>query len=217
MSNLYQFKGIAGMKQPLELTILGRAGKKVLQKLSKRYFMSQRKLWLFVDFAEMNVPLHSQFDILLKGDNKTLIPSFYRVTVLECLDQFGNQLTAIPEGYKTICRLEFHPRVPAVIDELPSLDTWKSNPSHITLANLAELQLAFADPFVNDLSSLAYFTVLEQMTAKKPVQSVSDFYSLLEKKFKMDKSQADRVLGVFMQMGKIKRTVDNDIELVPAV
>jgi hypothetical protein len=217
MSNLYQFKGIAGMKQPLELTILGRAGKKVLQKLSKRYFMSQRKLWLFVDFAEMNVPLHSQFDILLKGDNKTLIPSFYRVTVLECLDQFGNQLTAIPEGYKTICRLEFHPRVPAVIDELPSLDTWKSNPSHITLANLAELQLAFADPFVNDLSSLAHFTVLEQMTAKKPVQSVSDFYSLLEKKFKMDKSQADRVLGVFMQMGKIKRTVDNDIELVPAV
>ena len=65
MSNLYQFKGIAGMKQPLELTILGRAGKKVLQKLSKRYFMSQRKRWLFVDFAEMNVPLHSQFDILL--------------------------------------------------------------------------------------------------------------------------------------------------------
>lgn len=217
MSNLYQFKGIAGMKQPMELTILGRAGKKVLQKLSKRYFMSQRKRWLFLDFAEMNVPLHSQFDILLKGNNKALIPSFYRVTVLECLDQFGNQLTAIPEGYKTICRFEFHPRVPAVIDELPSLDTWKSNPSHITLANLADLQLALADPVVNDLSSLAYFTVLEQMTVKNPVRSVSDFYSLLEKKFKMDKIQANRVLGVFMQMGKIKRTVDNDIELVPAV
>jgi hypothetical protein len=55
------------------------------------------------------------------------------------------------------------------------------------------------------------------MTAKNPVRSVSDFYSLLEKKFKMDKSQADRILGVFMQMGKIKRTIDNDIELVPAV
>jgi len=217
MSNLYQFKGIAGMKQPMELTILGKAGKKVLQKLSKRYFMSRKKRWLFVDFAEMNVPLNSQFDVLLKGDNKALIPSFYRVTVLECLDQFGNQLTAIPEGYKTICRLEFHPRVPTAIDELPSLDTWKSNPSHITLANHANLQWAFGDLYVNDLSSLAYFTVLEQMTAKNPVRSVSDFYSLLEKKFKMDKSQADRILGVFMQMGKIKRTIDNDIELVPAV
>jgi len=205
------------MKQPMELTILGRAGKKVMQKLSKRYFISRKKRWLFLDFAEMNVPLHSQFDVLLKGDNKALIPSFYRVTVLECIDQFGNQLTAIPEGYKTICRLEFHPRVPAAINELPSFDTWKSNPSHITLANLSDLQLAIADPFVNDLSSLAYFSVLEQMTAKNPVRSVSDFYSLLEKKFKMDKNQADRVLGVFMQMGKIKRTIDNNIELVPAV
>jgi hypothetical protein len=217
MSNLYQFKGIAGMKQPMELTILGRAGKKVLQKLSKRYFLSRKKRWLFVDFAEMNVPLHSQFDVLLKGENKALIPSFNRVTVLECLDQFGNRLTAIPEGYKTICRLEFHPKVPAAIDELPSLDTWKSNPSQIILANLEDLQLAYADPFVNDLSSLAYFTVLEQMTTKNSIRSVSDFYSVLEKKFKMDKGQADRILGVFMQMGKIKRTVGNDIELVPVV
>jgi len=217
MSNLYQFKGASGMKQPTELTILGRAGKKVLQKLSKRHFISRKKRWLFVDFAEMNVPLHSQFDVLLKGDNKALIPSFYKVTLLECIDQFGNQLTAIPEGYKTICRLEFHPKVPATIDELPSLDTWKANPSHITLANHADLQLAFADPFVNDLSYLAYFTVLEQMTTKNPIRSVSDFYSLLEKKFKMDRSQADRILGVFMQMGKVKRTIDNDIELVPAV
>ncbi len=55
------------------------------------------------------------------------------------------------------------------------------------------------------------------MTPNKQVQPVSDFYSFLEKKYKMNKSQADRVLGVFMQMGKIKRTVDNLIELVPAV
>jgi hypothetical protein len=136
---------------------------------------------------------------------------------LECLDQFGNKLTTVPEGYKTICRLEFHPRVPVAIDELPSLETWKSNSSHITLANHADLQWAFTDPYLNDLSSLAYFTFLEQMKPNNQVQSVSDFYSFLEKKYKMNQSQADRVLGVFMQMGKIKRTVDNDIELVPAL
>lgn len=220
MSNLYEFKRYSEMSQPMELTILGKAGKEVLAKLSKRHFVPffpRKKRWLFIDFAEMNIPLNSSFDVLLRGDNKALIPSFYRVTVLECLDQFGNKLTAIPEGYKTICRLEFHPRVPTAIDELPYLSTWGSNPAHITLANHTDLRWAFTDPYVTDLSSLA-FTVLEQMRDKKPPSpSVSDFYSLLEKKYNMNRNQADRVLGVFMQMGKIKFTIDNDIELVPAV
>jgi hypothetical protein len=203
------------MKQAMELTILGKAGKSVLKKLSKRYFVSRRRRWLFLDYAEMDIPLNSSFDVLLRGDNKALIPAFYHVKVVRCLDQFGNELDFIPEGYKTICRLEFRPKVPQVIEQLPSLETWKSNPAHITVANHANVQLAFPGTYQADISLLAYLIILED-TAKH-IQSMSDLHNSLVNKYKMNNSQVDRVIGAFMQMGKIKRTSNNDIELLSTI
>ncbi|HXB08013.1 MAG TPA: hypothetical protein VNW04_12875 [Puia sp.] len=202
----------------MTLTIQGRAEAAILEKLSKEYELNESQRWLFVDYSPQKISLESQFDVLLEGDSKSLVPGIFVVKVLECLDQFGNNLSDIPEGFKTICKLEFFPEVPHKIDTLPSLHTWKHNPNKITLTNHKTINLAISSSYVDDLSRIAYFLILDyRNSANSDIITKSEFYTYLETKFQVNSKHAADILTVFIQLGKIKPINNNHIELLAAV
>ena len=121
------------------LTIQGIAEGTVFKKLSKNYNLAENQRWVFADYAVTTIPLNTQFDVLLEGDAKSLVPGIYVIKVLECLNQFGTNFSEIPAGWKTICKLDFYPEVPNQIDMLPSMGGWEYNPNRITLASLAAM------------------------------------------------------------------------------
>ena len=123
----------------LILTIQGIAEANVFKKLSKNYNLAENQRWVFTDYAVTMIPLGTQFNVLLEGDAKSLVPGIYVIKVLECLNQFGTNFSEIPAGWKTICKLDFYPEVPNKIDMLPSMGGWEFNPNPITLANLAAM------------------------------------------------------------------------------
>jgi len=202
----------------MTLTIQGKAEASILEKLSKEYELSESQRWLFVDYSPNNVSLESQFDVLLEGDSKSLVPGIFVVKVLECLDQFGNNLSEIPEGFKTICKLEFFPEVPHKIDSLPSLDTWRHNPHKITITNHKTINLANSTSYVDDLSRLAYYLIVDYRNSiNTDIITKSEFYTYLETNFHVNAKHAEKILTVFIQLGKIKAITNNRIELLTAV
>jgi len=202
------------------LTIEGKVEAKVLKKLSRNYSLPENQLWVFVDYATTSISLNTQFDTLLEGDDKSLVPGIVVIKIIECLDQFGNSLSEIPEGWKTICKLEFYPVIPPKVDMLPSLSTWQFNPSRITLANHRNVRLNYSESYehFNDIIALAYKSMIYyRFKTHSDIITVKEFYTYLEDILKIDHNKADNILTVFVQTGKIKPINNNRIELLPAV
>lgn len=202
------------------MTIEGKAEADVFIKLSKEYNLTENQRWVFVDYSIATIPINTVFDTLLEGDSKSLVPGIFVIKVLECLDQFGNTLSEIPEGWKTICKLEFYPEVPSKIENLPSMTGWQFNPNRITLANHKDIKLNYSgsDTSFKDVSSFAYLLLTSYLLkSESNVTTVTEFYSYLERTFLIDHNKADNILTVFVQTGKIKPINDDRIELLSAV
>ena len=201
-------------------TIEGKAEAEVFKKLSKEYNLTENQRWVFVDYSIATIPINTVFDTLLEGDSKSLIPGIFVIKVLECLDQFGNSLLEIPEGWKTICKLEFYPEVPYKIDSLPSMSGWQFNRNRITLANHKNIKLNYSGSETNfkEILGFAYLLLNYYHFKNEPsVITVTEFYSYLESSFLIDHTKADNILTYFVQIGKIKPINKDRIELLPAV
>jgi hypothetical protein len=202
------------------LTIQGIADKNVFEKLSKEYHLQENQRWVFVDYATTTIPLNTQFDVLLEGDAKSLIPGVFIIKIIECINQFGSNFQEIPEGWKTICKLDFYPEVPHKIDTLPTLQSWDYISNRITLANHKSISLNYigADKYFSDVSDFAYYLLINSLFKNtSDIITVHDFYTYLENQFQIDHNKADNILTAFVQTGKIKPINDNRIELLPAV
>jgi len=105
------------------------------------------------------ITVNTKFDILLEGESKMLIagPGSVTVTLMAVLDQRGNKLAVVPEGYDTICKLEFSPEIPDSIKKLPSLSGWSYNPNAISITDHKSIAFATSDDVVNDLLPIVYF------------------------------------------------------------
>jgi len=83
-----------------------------------------------------------------------MLPHFYKIRLLTVLDQFGNNLESIQEGWKTICRFEFTNSIPNAVKSLPVLKALQYNKNSLKIANHEDLVID-----ANNLSKSAYATV----------------------------------------------------------
>lgn len=198
------------------LTIQGKIKKSALKRVTNEASLRPNQQWFFVDYAVVPVPLNSKFDVLLEGQNKQLISpsSPYFIRLLACLDQFGNKLDGIPKGFKTICKLEAHPKFPTQLKNIRSLDEWDYNPEAISIVNHKEVALAERPSILFDLYLIA-FAQLKHTFRDQPQQHPlykKDLVDYLTKSFKTPPKIADEILGALMQMGKVTRKQGNELE-----
>ena len=141
------------------LQIQGFVDKEVLGELiSINKYSKPNSYWVFVDYALVEFKLNSKFDIVLEGEEKRMSPHIYNITLLTVLDQFGNHLETLQEGWKTICRFEFTGDIPKSFKKLPILDTWKHNKNSLKIANHKELVID-----TNNISKSVYTQVFREL------------------------------------------------------
>lgn len=198
------------------LTIEGKVRQKVIKKLTHDFSLNENQLWFFVDYAVEEVALHSKFDVLLEGKSKKLIlgPGRLSLKLLTCFDQFGNKLPNVPRGWKTICKFEAHPNIPASLKKLPFLEEWDYNPNAISLVNSRDVELGIPDVIINDLYQIV-FIQLKNYFGEKSTRSLykKDLVDFLKKSFKTPSTSANQILDALMQLGKVTQKDDNEVEL----
>jgi hypothetical protein len=199
------------------LTIQGKVKKSALKKVTDDVSLRPNQQWFFVDYAVAPIPLHSKFDVLLEGQDKQLISpgDSFSIRLIACLDQFGNRLEGIPKGFKTICKLEGHPKFPPPLRNIQALDEWDYNPNAISIVNHKEVALAVPDDILFELYLIA-FAQLKNSFYSKPQQHPlykKDLVDYLTQSFKTPRKTADKILQALMQMGKVTRKKGNELEL----
>jgi hypothetical protein len=197
------------------LTIEGKVSKKVIAQLTTDAELKKNQGWFFIDFAITEIPLHTKFDILLEGENKVPIagPGSVAVTLVAVLDQRGNKLPAVPEGYDTICKLEFSPEIPASIKNLPSLSGWNYNPNAISIADHQSIAFAPGDDVVDDLFSIVYLHLRTKFKSEnKRAFSRKYFVSQLENVSHVHPVNANKILLNLMQLGKVTKKAADQFE-----
>ena len=190
------------------LTIQGKAKKNAVKQIWPDVATDANQGWFFIDYAVNEVALNAKFDVLLEGESKQLIsgPGSFSVKLLACLDQFGNKLSHIPEGYKTLCKLEFTPNIPAAIKKLPLLDQWDYNPLALSVADHRDIELATPDVVLNDLVGMVYVQMKSTFEgARINTFSKKDFVTRLESVYHTHAQNGDRILESLMQLGKVTR------------
>jgi hypothetical protein len=199
------------------LTIQGKVKKSALKKVTNDTSLRPNQQWFFVDYAVGPVLLNAKFDVLLEGPNKQLISlsSLYSIRLLACLDQFGNKLDRIPKGFKTICKLEAHPKFPSALKNIQTLDEWDYNPNAISIVNHKEVALAVSDNLLFELYLIAFAQLKNTFhgkTRQHPLYK-KDLVDYLTQSFKTPRNTADIILRALMQMGKVTRKKGNELEL----
>lgn len=198
------------------LTIEGKVKQKIVKKLTHDFSLNENQLWFFVDYAAEDVALHSKFDVLLEGKSQKLVlgPGRFSLKLLACLDQFGNKLSSVPRGWKTICKLESHPNIPTSLKKLPFLEEWDYNPNAISLVNSKNVELAVPDGIIQDLYKIVFIHIRNSFDQKpkRPLYK-KDLIDFLKKSFKTHSSSANQILETLMQLGKVTQKSDNEVEL----
>jgi hypothetical protein len=199
------------------LTIQGRVKQAAIKQLTPKPVLNERQGWFFIDYAMKEIPLNTKFDVLLEGESKKLIsgPGSFSIKLLTCLDQFGNKLTAVPEGYKTICKLEFAPHIPASVKKLPLLEAWDYNPMAISVAKHEDIELALPDDVLKDLYVIV-FSHIKNKFSKEQIHTFSknEFVRQLKIASQGNVDNAGKILENLMQLGKVTRNDNNLLELV---
>ncbi|TDX01164.1 hypothetical protein [Dinghuibacter silviterrae] len=199
------------------LTIQGRVKSKVIKKVTKDYLLEENQGWFFIDYVVKEVPLSTKFDVILEGESKRLIsgPGLFTCKVITCLDQDGYRFKSIPEGYKTICKLEFNPIIPTVVKKSPLLDHWDYNPKAISIANSYDIELGISDFLMDDIYKILFPQIKRTLTEKNFEHQISksDFINILQKSYKTHFNSAITILENLILLGKVTQKEDNELEL----
>jgi hypothetical protein len=189
------------------LTLQGRVNQEVLKKLKVRTLLSPNKEWFFVDYSSSDISLGKSFDVLMEGENKRLLPNASTIKILSITDQFGHKLDSIPEGFKTICRFEFRPRIPVVLSRLPLLEQWTYNPKAISIAQHEDIEIGTPDATIANLYKIAFtqFKRAANNSTSKSNLTEKEFYEIAEKSLHTNPEGAEEFLQAFVQLGKVKK------------
>ena len=190
------------------LTILGKVDEGVLYKLQRDSNYSINEGWFFIDYSLSAISLDTQFEYTTGTET-------YFITITECIDPFGRNLFEIPEGDKTICKLDFQPKMPLEIERLPVVETWKANPKGIKLTGITSVTLDLNDVFVNNLLADSYQTFRRNVHTRSNTITLDEFYESFEKVFHIADEKARIFLLIFIRTGKVKPIHNNQIELLP--
>jgi len=198
------------------LTIQGKVKQKVIKQMTTDYSLRDSQGWFFVDYAIKEIPLHSKFDVLLEGASRKLVsgPGLFSIKLLTCLDQFGNKLSSVPEGFKTICKIESHPQMPTNLRKIPFLDGWQYNPTAVSLVKHEDIELNSPDALLYDLYKAIFIQLKTTFpyNSKRPLYR-KDLVDFLQKSFKTQPRNANQILHSLMQMGKVTQKSGNELEL----
>lgn len=78
---------------------------------------------VFVSYAYADLPVGERFDAVAESDKlEGALATTARI--LAVTQQFGVALDVVPQGWKTICVVDFPAGVPACVAQLPVLDAW---------------------------------------------------------------------------------------------
>ena len=112
----------------------------------------------FVTYAYANLPLPKEFDTLFRynrdetfvkhGDDIGTVfqPKHLATAIFTCIrivavtQQFAEAWQEIPDGWKTICVIEFPDGVPTSMDELPTMNAWGESREAVALCSHETLQ-----------------------------------------------------------------------------
>jgi len=174
--------------------------------------MQPNARWFFVDFSNDSIPKNRKFDVLLKGENRKLVPWTTKVKLTHILDQFGHSLQHIPLGYKTVCKFEFSPSIPESVKGLKALDGWDYNSDSLSFASHEDINLSSPDAIFNDLLSIAYFELKKNFAKTSRALSGDDVVNLLIHDFHTKPENARNILSRLVQLGKIRKIQNDEIE-----
>lgn len=89
---------------------------------------------LFVGFSYADLPLGKTFSAgypsTKPGESVSFVSRIVAVT-----QQFGESLSEVPHGWKTICAVHFPGGTPALIREMPVVDAWYQCESRVHICN----------------------------------------------------------------------------------
>jgi hypothetical protein len=197
----------------LILTLQGRVSQKILKKINANS-PALNKAWFFVDYAVHDVETGAVFHVLLEGENKKLLRNTTIIKLVQVFDEFGHKIQSVPEGYKTICRFEFRPNIPVVLKKLPLLNSWQYNPQAVSLAQQG-IEVDIPDNFQNNLYTIAYgrFKLAVKSADLNNGLTKKEFLHVAQNSLNANAENAEKLLNVFMQLGKIKRN-NRKLELI---
>lgn len=198
------------------LKIVGRVAKETLNKLFPgKEFHKQNAEWFFVSYAPVSYPIDSTFDFYTDsnahGRTKDRVVN---IKIRRIVDQFLNELDEIPQGYKTICRLEFSDHIPVAFKELPALKDWKPNPDSLFLFQLKNIQTPS-----NSLVSWAYSQLAITVYLQLKEQNIHYFNSqdvahLLPTNYPNEEQGINTIMRYLVSEGKAKKTNESEEKLV---
>ena len=122
-----------------------RARKAVRKGLPKGVWPNRRVC--FVGYAYSDLALPKEFDTLFRMERgeggfrkhfATAVDSW--VVIVAATQQFAAAWHELPHGWKTVCVIEFPAGVPAMIDELPTVDGWHESRQSVVLCGGETLQ-----------------------------------------------------------------------------
>jgi len=212
------------VENQLSLSLQGKVSLSVLEKLNINKILQKGQIWVFADFAVSTIKLPFTFDTLFAGKDKSLVKNnkLKTIKLVKAIDQYGNILKEIPKGYKSICKLQFSPEITKEITELSLLSEFGYNPNAVTLAKHDDVKLSsYNDLLTKSLYEALYGQFIMEVSKpgytgkalKKNQVSKKIFYSISLSKFNLNAVNSDKVLNMFVQMGKVK-TSDKEIELI---
>jgi hypothetical protein len=81
----------------------------------------------FVGYSYADLPLPKRFTILFAMDKpETGVKT--EIVIIAATQQLAVSSEEIPHGWKTICVIDFPLGVPPIVDDLPTLNSWKGSP-----------------------------------------------------------------------------------------
>ncbi len=197
------------------LTLLGKVAPATLKRFVKKGDSPNgNRLWLFVDYAPAEISLGETFDALFEGKKKRLAEETVQIKLLTVLDQMGNQLDAVPEGFQTVCEFDFLPSVPKSIQQLPELQTWSVNPAPVFIAHRSGIILgSSAGP------KLVYSMAMDSIKAvfinrHSSSAQRDEVVKHIRKAFNAEKTEAEKIVGDMVALGFLDEEENQRLALV---
>lgn len=199
------------------LNITGKASNKVFEILNIESNLPSNQVWLFFDYAITAVSINREYLLSFSDKTPLLNTEKFHIRIMKCLDSSGNSYPEIPEGHKSLCKVEFSPFIPKEIDNLLVLDGWAYNPDSVRIKLKDIGNPNVDDQALNDIYTLAYISLKNNILPTSDIISVGEFYEYLEKFLQVDHNRAEFIYLFFVKQGKIRPMKNDKIELLPAV
>jgi hypothetical protein len=112
----------------------------------------------FVSYSYADLPLPKEFDTLFRFNrDETIVrreeeidiifqpyhlstATFARIRIVAVTQQFAEVWQEVPDGWKTVCVIDFPDGAPALIDALPTVDAWGVSREVVALCSRETLE-----------------------------------------------------------------------------